>query len=76
MSDREQSRGAATVWRQPDGEPIACYEKIKVMNQNFDELRQMAQDALEDAILMGCGEAQVREALHRLMDELTNPYGG
>ena len=42
------------VWRTPEGEPVSCLEKIKVLEENLDELRQMAQDALEDAILMGC----------------------
>ena len=62
------------VWRQPDGEPVSCMEKIKVLNENLEEIGELAQDALEDAILMGCDEAQVREVLQRLMDELTNPY--
>jgi hypothetical protein len=48
--------------------------KIKVMNENLEELQQMAQDALEDAILMGCDEAQVKDFLVRLMQSLHNPY--
>lgn len=62
------------LWKQADGTPISCLEKIKVLNENYEELRQIAQDALEDAILMGCSEAQVREALHQLVDELVNNY--
>jgi hypothetical protein len=62
------------VWRQPDGSPVSCVEKIKVLNENYAELRQMAQDALEDALLMGCSEAQIRQALHQLVDRLGNPY--
>ena len=62
------------VWRQPDGKPVSCVEKIKVLNQNLDEIRQLAQDALEDAILMGCDEAQVRAVLQGLVDDLQNPY--
>ena len=57
------------VWRQPDGQPVSCVDKIKVLNENLAELQQIAQDALEDAILIGCDEAQVREVLQRL-DEL------
>jgi hypothetical protein len=34
----------------------------------------MAQDALEDAILMECDEAQVREVLERIVASLVNPY--
>lgn len=62
------------VWRGPKGEIIACTEKNKVMRENLEELRQMAQDALEDAVLMGCDETQVREALADLMLSLINPY--
>ena len=58
------------VWRQP----VSCIEKIKVLNENLAELQQMAQDALEDALLMGCDEQQVREVLQRLMASLENPY--
>jgi len=67
---------ASMLWRGSDGAPIACFEKIKVLNENYAELRQMAQDALEDALLMGCNEEQVRQALHRLIEELDNPYAG
>jgi hypothetical protein len=62
------------VWRQPDGNPVSCVEKIKVLNQNLDEIRQLAQDALEDAILMGCDEAQVRAVLQSVIEDLQNPY--
>jgi hypothetical protein len=64
------------VWRQDDGAPVSCLEKIKVLNENYTELRQIAQDAFEDALLIGCSEAQVREVLHGLVDGLRNPYPG
>jgi len=53
---------------------VSCLEKLKVLNENYEELRQMAQDALDDAVLMGCSEAQVREALHQLVEELVHAY--
>jgi hypothetical protein len=62
------------VWQQTDGVPLSCEEKIKVMNQNYQEIHQLAQDMLEDAVLMGCNEMQVRAALHDLVDSLINPY--
>ena len=34
----------------------------------------MAQDALDDAILMECSEEQIRQALHQMIDELRNSY--
>jgi hypothetical protein len=62
------------VWRTPEGGPVSCKEKIKVLNENLEELRQSAQDALEDAVLMGCDEAQLRAVLRGLVEGLVNPY--
>jgi hypothetical protein len=62
------------TWRTPEGELVSCLEKIKVLNENLEELRALAQEALEDAVLMGCDEAQFRDVLHRLAEGLVNPY--
>ena len=62
------------VWRTPEGEPVSCVEKIKVLNENLAELRELAQEALEDAVLMGCDEQQVREVLADLVGSIVNPY--
>lgn len=62
------------VWLGPDGQPVACVEKLKVMRENLEELGQMAQDAFEDAVLMGCDEGQVRAVLVAMMQSLVNPY--
>ncbi|QWT46301.1 hypothetical protein [Azospira inquinata] len=62
------------VWRRDDGSPVSCTEKVKVLNENFRELRQMAQDALEDGLLMGCSEDQLRQALTEMVQALENPY--
>jgi hypothetical protein len=62
------------LWHTPEGEPVACVEKIKVLNENLAELRDLAQDALEDAVLMGCDEAQLRAALAAIVAGLVNPY--
>jgi len=62
------------TWRQPDGAPLSCVEKIKVLNENLEEIFELAQDALEDGILMGGDERQLREVLHGLVDRLENPY--
>ena len=61
------------VWRTPEGEPVSCVEKIKVLNENLAELRALAQDALEDAVLMGCDERQVREVSPAIVTGLVNP---
>jgi hypothetical protein len=62
------------VWRTPEGEPVSCVEKIKVLNENLAEVRELAQEALEDAVLMGCDEQQVREVLAGIVAGIVNPY--
>jgi hypothetical protein len=62
------------IWRTPEGEPVSCVEKIKVLNENLTELRDLAQEALEDAVLMGCDEQQVREVLASIVAGVVNPY--
>ena len=40
-----------TVWRSPSGEIVSCVEKLKVLSENLEEIQQLCQDALEDALL-------------------------
>jgi hypothetical protein len=72
MSDSDG--GESPVWRTPEGEPVSCVEKIKVLNENLGELKQLAQEAFEDAVLMGCDEGQVREVLAGIVAAIVNPY--
>ena len=62
------------IWRTPKGEIVACVEKNKVMSENLEEIRQICQDALDDAVLMGCDERQVRQAMVGLIGELVGSY--
>lgn len=73
---RTPSRGKKMVWRAPDGTAVSCVEKLKVLNENIEEIRGMCQDALEDAVLMGCDEAQLREVLRDVVDSLEEPFKG
>ncbi len=69
-----KQKPTAITWRQPDGQPVSCYDKIAVLNQNLNDLRQESQDVLEDALLMGCDEAQVRDVLEEIIRKLDNPF--
>lgn len=62
------------IWLRDDGSIVSCTEKIKVMRENFEEIHQIAQDAFEDGLLLEVSEAQMRETLHHLVDQLINPY--
>jgi len=50
-------------------------EKLKVLRENLEEIQQLCQDALEDAVLMGCDERQFKQVLENLVRLLENPYG-
>lgn len=63
-----------TVWRSPSGEVLSCIEKLKVLRENLEEIQQICQDALEDAVLMGCDERQFKQILGRLVQQVENPY--
>jgi len=63
-----------TVWRTREGGVVSCVEKLKVLNDNFAEIEQLCRDAFEDALLMGCEERQIREALMQVIAGLKNPY--
>jgi hypothetical protein len=61
-------------WLDEQGRPVSCIEKLKVLTETLGALRQEAQDVLEDAVLMGCAESQIREVLRGIVDGLENPY--
>ena len=61
------------VWPQPDGAPVACREKLKMLGENHVELNQAMQDAFEDALLMGVDEAAMRRILVDMVGALRAP---
>ncbi|WP_288843708.1 hypothetical protein [uncultured Deefgea sp.] len=69
---QDESRWAR--WVRDDGSVVSCTEKVKVMNENLDELVQMAQDLFEDGLLMEVSESQMRDVLQRLVQSVHNPY--
>ena len=63
-----------TLWRTPQGELLTCYEKLDVLNQNIDEVAVALQDVMEEGVLVGCDDAQLRHVLHGLVERLRSPY--
>ncbi len=74
MSDENWRKALPRTWLGPDGERVACVEKLKVLEENLAEIAELAQDALEDAILMGVAEDQARKTLEGVVRNLENPY--
>ena len=60
------------TWYRDDKTTVSCTEKIKVMAENFDEIQQITQDAFEDGLLMEVSDEQMRETLHKMVDDLYN----
>ena len=55
------------IWIRDDNSIVSCTEKIKVMKENFDELKQLAQDAFEDGLLMEVSEEQLKKCSQLLV---------
>ena len=64
---------APAIWPQPDGTPLACREKLKMLAENHAELAQVMQDAFEDAVLMGVDESAMRRILTGVVEGLESP---
>jgi hypothetical protein len=62
------------TWRTPAGEPVSCLDKVKVLNENLEEILALAQEALEDAVLMGADEQQFKNVLRSIAELIENPY--
>ena len=58
------------TWVRDDQSVVSCTEKIKVMTENFDEIKEITQDAFEDGLLMEVSDEQMRQALHQMVDDL------
>ncbi len=61
-------------WLRSDDTVVACTEKVKVLEENWNEIRTMLQEALDDAVLMGCSEARVKGEFIRLINGLSSQY--
>ncbi len=64
---------ASLVWPGENGEPVSCRDKLEILNENYEELRHVMQDAFDDAILMGVDEAHMRHIFAALVDALQSP---
>lgn len=45
-----------------------------MLEENWRDIREALQDALDDAILMGCTESQFKAEYKRLVESLTTDY--
>ena len=62
-----------SIWPQPDGAPVSCREKLRMLEENHADLGQALQDAFEDAVLMGVDESAMRRILTGMVEGLQSP---
>ncbi len=62
-----------TRWPTPDGTPVSCREKLRVLEENHAELQGVLSDAFEDAVLMGVDADAMRRILCTMVEQLQNP---
>ncbi len=68
------SLASAVQWIGRDGMPVACQEKVKVLNDNLNEIRELCQYIMQSAVAMGCGEHFIRMVLSDVVAGLKTPY--
>ncbi|MFT8309472.1 hypothetical protein [Acetobacter malorum] len=64
------------LWLQDDGQPLSCQEKLRVLDENWQEVQEILHDAFEDAVLMGVSEQGMRAHLTDLVASLQSPHQG
>ena len=65
---------APEKWFRVDGSVVSCTESVKVLNENWSEMREALQDMYEDAVLLGCGKEAFKAELIRMIRELSCDY--
>ena len=60
-------------WPTPDGVPVSCREKLRMLEENHAELQEVMRDAFEDAVLMGVDETAMRRILVAMVEALRSP---
>ncbi|NVN12624.1 MULTISPECIES: hypothetical protein [Nguyenibacter] len=61
------------IWRQPDGSPVSCQDKLRVLAENYRELCEVMRDAFEDAVLIGVDAQEMKQVIHGIVSALQSP---
>lgn len=61
------------IWRQTDGNPVSCQDKIRVLTENYAELCAVMRDTFEDAVLIGVDEDVMRRLMVEVVAALRSP---
>ncbi len=57
-------------WMGKDKKKISCKEKIKVMDSNLEEFKDMLADMYDEAVLIGVDEDQFKKVLLNIIKNI------
>ncbi len=59
-------------WITATKDPLSCEEKIKLLNNNVIEIYNLAEEILDEAILIGADPDQVKDILKKSIDMINS----
>ena len=63
------------IWRAKDNKIISCDETNKVLNENYNEIKTVIQNAFDDAVLMNCDEKDFKNKIIDLVNNIEFSLG-
>ena len=63
------------IWRAKDNKIISCDETNKVLNENYNEIKNLIQNAFDDAVLIDCDEKDFKNKIIDLVDKIEFSLG-
>ena len=63
------------IWRAKDNKIISCDETNKVLNENYNEIKNLIQNAYDDAVLIDCDEKDFKNKIIDLVDKIEFSLG-
>ena len=63
------------IWRAKDNNIISCDETNKVLNENYNEIKTIIQNAFDDAVLIDCDEKDFKNKIKDLVNNIEFSLG-
>ena len=63
------------IWRANDNKVISCDETNKVLNENYNEIKSVIQNAFDDAVLIDCDEKDFKIKIIDLVNNIEFSLG-
>lgn len=68
----KNSKYLPLYWLGKDKKKISCKEKIKLMESNLDEFQEILNDIIDEAVLIGIDEDQLKNVLLDMIKNMKN----